>query len=375
MKKNDFFLCLSQKEGKEAAKEISLKIKSTFSQTANFLFLLFTPGYHPPDLLKTFNLVLKSPSLFGIKAPFLIYKDRVIKKGVVSYCINKKGSKFDVFFIGPKNPERIEYNLRSGFKKNKAQEMNFISFLSPQISPLFFLESLRFALGKLNNFSGLGYEDKNPSTGCFMFNTGIGDGLVNLNMKGINTKSIPLHNFIPLGKPFDITKLNFKQQIIHEINNRPAAEIYKEYLEEKFNTFIKNRLFRYYPLGIPSGNSFRILEVTNILEDGSFLYRGNLRYNAIANIMILKKKYSKESLSRQLEQSFSEEEGVVFIVNSLSRKKNLGKESEKEIKNIHSVYSPKKETFGLFSNYCFFSDHKTQDTNIESGGLLINVWE
>ncbi len=102
MKKNEFSLHLSQKDGEEAAKEISLEIKSAFSQTANFLFVLFTPDYHPPDLLKTFNLVLKSPALFGIKAPFLIYKDRIIKKGVVSCCINKKGSKFDVFLSGRK---------------------------------------------------------------------------------------------------------------------------------------------------------------------------------------------------------------------------------------------------------------------------------
>ncbi len=373
MKKSEFSLYLSQKEGEEAAKEISLKIRTNFRQGLNFVLILFTPNYRPHSLLRILNLTLKTANLLGIKAPFLIYKDQLISKGVIGCCINKEKSQFKNFFVGEKDPAKIEHKFRQDFKETSRQKINFTSFLSPQIEPLSFLESLRLSLGKLNNFSGAGYTNKKDSTDHFMIDAGIGNGLINLNMLGVSKKISRLHNFIPLGKSFNITKLNFQQQIIHEINSRPAVEIYKKYLEEKFDIFIRNRLFYHYPLGIPSGNSFRLLSITNILEDGSFLFRGNLRYNTSANIMLLKEPCSQKILNSVFKKT--EAEGLVFTISSTSRKKNLNKKCEEEIKNIQKAFAPAKEVFGIFSDYYFFSDQKTQDTNMESGGLLLNVWE
>lgn len=375
MEKNEFCLYLSQKDGKEAARDISLKIKSIFRHKLNFIFLLFTPDYQPQELLETFNLTLRAATLLGVKSPLLIYKDKIIKKGVIGCCINKEGSKFENFFVGEKESEKIEHKFRMEFKKPRKQGTNFISFLSPQVNPLSFLQGLRLSLGKLADFSSAGYTDKNYSIDYFMLNEGMGSGLVNLSIEGMGMQSIRLHNFIPLGKPFNITKFNFQQQIIHEINNKPAVEIYKHYLEEKFTELFKNRLFRYYPLGIPMGDSFRLLTVTDILEDGSFLLKGNLRYKTGANMMLLKENCSKALLTDKLQKVNTGEKGLAFVINSLPRKKILGEKAEEEIKYINEILSPDKEVFGAFCDYYLFSDYKTQDTNIETGGLLLNVLE
>ncbi len=374
MENNDFCLYLSQKEGSEAAKEISLKIKSNTSVKPSFIFILFTPGYQSQDLLKTFNFTLKSSNLLGIKAPFLIYKGQIIKTGVVCCWVNKKDSRFKVFFTGEKDSEKIEDKFRLNFKTLKKKEINLLSFLSPQINPLSFLEGLRLSLGRLSNFAGAGFDNKNCLDKHFMINAGVGSGLASLNLKGIQAKKIYLHNFIPLGKQFDITKINFKQKIIHEINNKPAVEIYRHYLEENFSRFIQNRLFHYYPLGIPGGDSTRLLVISDILEDGSLVFKGNLRHKVLANIMILKEKYSREEISKELRKNDIAPGGIAFIISSLDRKKNLGKAAEAELKNIQKAFSPSKEVFGLFSDYYFFSDNKNQDMNIESGGFIINAW-
>ncbi|MCF7872660.1 MAG: FIST C-terminal domain-containing protein [Candidatus Omnitrophica bacterium] len=375
MEKNEYFIYLNQKNGSKAAKEISLEIKAKFKTNPSFIFILFTPGYDPKELSQVFNLTLKNPNLFAIQAPFLIYKNKIIEKGIISCCINKKDTQVNNLFIGSQDSEKIEYILKRYFREIKRKDIKFISFISPQINSLAFLNGIRFSLGKLMNFSGAGYKKKYSTCENFILNKGIGNGLISLILDGIDTKTLYLQNFIPLGKPFEINKLNSKQQIIYEINNKPAIEIYKHYFGEKFNNFIKNRLFSYYPLGILNKNSFRLLTIVDILEDGSFLFKGNLRNKARGNLMTLREKYLKSKIVNKLEETKNTENGIVFMINSLDRKKILGKKAEKEIENIEKILSPKKELFGIYSDYYLFPDEETQDINIESGGLLLNVWE
>ncbi|MCF7887257.1 MAG: hypothetical protein K9L71_02460 [Candidatus Omnitrophica bacterium] len=375
MKKNEYFIYLNQQDGSKAAKEISLEIKARFKTNPSFIFVLFTPGYDPKNLSQIFNLTLNNPNLFAIQAPLLIYKNKIIEKGIISCCINKKNTRINNLFIGSQDSEKIEYILKRYFKEIKKKNIKLISFLSPQINSLSFLRGLKFSLGKLINFSGAGYQNKYSSRESFILEKGIGNGLISLVLDGINTDTLHLQNFIPFGKPFEINKLNPKQQIIYEINNRPAVEIYKHYFEEKFNSFIKNRLFSYYPLGALNKNSFRLLTIVDILEDGSFLFKGNLHNKAQGNLMTLREKYPKSKIISKLGETKNKEEGVVFMINSLERKKMLGKTAEKEIENIENILSPKKELFGIYSDYYLFPDGETQDINVESGGLLLNVWE
>ncbi len=375
MKKNEYFIHLNQKNENEAAKEISLEIKAKFKSNPSFIFIFFTPDYTPKNLSKIFNLTLTNPNIFGIQAPFLIYESKIIEKGIIACCINKKNAKINSFFIGSQNSEKIEYILKSHFRKIKRKDIKLISFFSPQINYLSFLEGVRFSLGKLINFSGAGYRHKYSSREHFILKKGVGNGLVNLRLDGVTTQTLRLHNFIPFGKPFKITKLNPKQQLIYEIDNRPAVEIYKYYFEEKFNKFIKNRLFSYYPLGILNRDSYQLLTILDILEDGSFLFRGNLRNSMKGNIMTLREKYSKESIFNELKKITTSKDGFIFMINSLSRKKMLGKNAEKEIGTIKDCFYPAKKIFGIYSDYYLFPDSETQDVNVESGGLLLNVWD
>ncbi|MCF7891913.1 MAG: FIST C-terminal domain-containing protein [Candidatus Omnitrophica bacterium] len=374
MKNDEYSLHLSQKNTAESAKQISLEIKAKFRNKPFFIFILFTPDYNPKELSQVFNLTLNNPNLLGVQAPLLIYKNKFIEKGIIGCCICKEKTNINSLFIGSQDSEKIEYNLKKHFKQIKRKDIKLISFLSPQINSLSFLEGLRFSLGKLINFSGAGCHHKYSPQADFILKKGVGNGLVNLAFDGITNDIFRLQNFVIFGKPFTITRLNPKQQIIYEINNKPAVEIYKHYFEEKFNTFIENRLFTYYPLGISSKNSFRLLTIVDILEDGSFLFRGNLRNKTKGNLMTLREHYSREDLMANWGEKKNDREGLVFIINSLNRRKILGQKSTQEIENIKEVIFPKKEMFGVYSDYYLFPDLQTQDISIESGGLLLNVW-
>lgn len=374
MEKNEYFIYFSQKDETAAAKNISLEIKAKFKTNPCFIFILFTSDYNPKNLLQTFKFTLKNPNIFGIQAPCLIYQNKIIENGIISCCINKKNAKIDNLFIGSRDSEKIEYTLKSHFKDTKRKNIRLISFLSPQMNSSSFLEGLNRSLGKLVNFSGGGYQHKYSPYQQFMLDQGIGNGLVNLNFEKINTAFSRLHNFIPFGKPFEITRINQRQQIIYEINNQPAINIYKHFFEEKFQIFIKNRLFQYYPLGIPHKNDFRLLTILDILEDGSFLFQGTLKNKEKGNLMTLKKIYSKDKLNNKLNEIKDDDNGLIFIINSLSRKKILGEKSLEEIKNINNFFYPKKEMFGIYADYYLFPNSETQDATVETGGLLLNAW-
>lgn len=374
MKENEYFIYLSQKDETTAAKNISLEIKAKFKANPHFIFILFTPDYNPKNLFKIFKFTLKNPNIFGICAPLLIYQNKIIEKGVISCCINKKNAKINNLFIGSQDSEKIEYTLKSHFKKTKRKNVKLISFLSTRIDPSSFLKGMKYSLGKLVNFSGAGYQHKYFSGEQFMLNKGIGNGLINLNFDEISTQTFRLHDFIPFGKPFNINKINSKQQLIYEINNKPAVDIYRHFFEEKFNTFLKNRLFTYYPIGISYKDNFHLLTILDILEDGSLLFRGNLRNKKKGNLMALKEIYSKNKLNNKLNKIKDRGNGLVFIINSLSRKKNLGTKSSEEIKNISDFFYPTKKTFGIYSDYYLFPNSETQDATVETGGLLLNVW-
>ena len=90
MNKEDFAIAFSQKEGEGAIKEVSLKIKRIFPKRIDYLILLFTPHYTPSHILKTVNFTLKPKKLFCLEAPWLIFEDKSVQKGVVACCLNKK---------------------------------------------------------------------------------------------------------------------------------------------------------------------------------------------------------------------------------------------------------------------------------------------
>lgn len=375
MSKETFAIAFSEREQAEAIKEISLKIKLVFPKRINYLIVLFTPDYYPKNILRTINLTLKPRQILGIQSPFLIFEGKVVSKGVVACCINKEEVEFHETFSKATNPQEIESFLTSSFKKLKRGDFSFFSFISSQIDPSAYLRGVKMSLGKFFELIGAGFTKKYSSYNPQIVNNAPVEGVINIAIKGLKVRSLRLGGYVPLGKPFTITKATTDRGIIMEIDNQPALNIYKHYLQEKFKTFVKNHLFSFYPLGINTNGSLRLVNVIDCLEDGSLLCVGEVREKESGHIMFLDTTLLMKNLKDKLTPLRNDRQGLVFIINSLTRKKSLGENTQKEIAAIKETLGDKSKVIGLYADYSFFANKEKGNIDIETGNLLVTMWE
>ncbi len=375
MREDEFVIAFSQKAQEAAIKEVSLTIKSRFPKEIKYLILLFTPNYAPPSILNTLKITLRPKQVLGIQAPFLIFEDRVIQKGIVACCINKSEMGVREFFSRSDNVQKIAMNFNESFKKLKKPGINFLSFLSPKINPLSYLAGLRQSLGKVFNLLGLGFMRKYSWYDSQIINDNIDEGLLNVAVGGINIEVLKLGGYLPLAKPFTITKSAPTRGVIMEIDDRPAVDIYKKYLEEDFQTFLKNHLFSFYPLGIKEEGGFKIINIIDFLEDGSLICTGQVKENSRGHIMFLDPTLALQKLENNLQFIESPESRLAFVVNSTVRKKLLKDTSFEEVQAIKHFLGEKTKVIGLYSDFSFSSDKNTGDIDIEAGNILLSLWQ
>lgn len=370
-----FTIASSEKKGEKAAKELSLKIKSVFPKAVKDVFLFFTPHYNPQDALKTINFTLKPRMVIGLQSPFLNFEDRILEEGMVAFVINKEDAEFTEIFIKEDSTQKIESTFRISLK-NYSYEKEFIfSFLSHSFNYRNYLRALELSIGKSFNVFGAGYIRKYAAKSYQIVNNTVTEGLVNIIGSGIKETSLSIAGFIPLGKPFTITKVMAQRSIIMEINGKPAINIYRDYLGDKFNTFIKNYLFSSYPLGVYYNDDIHLINVIECLKDGSLACIGNLKENVQGHIMFFHSTALLDELERKLEFIKSHGEGLVFMVNSMLRKKVLREYAQEESRIIKQLLGDKFKIIGIYADYSFFSEAERREMNLEAGNILMTLWK
>jgi len=375
MNKETFAIAFSEREQVEAIKEISLKIKLVFPKKIDYLIILFTPDYNPKNLLKTIDLTLKPKKVLGLQSPFLIFEGKVVSKGVVACCINKDGMELHEIFSKASSSQEIESFLTSSFKKLKRRDFSFFSFVSSQVNPTTYIRGVKISMGKFFELLGAGFRKQYSSYNSQIVNNELGNGIISLALKGLRVRSLRLGGYVPLGKPFTITKTTTDRNIILEIDNQPAINIYKHYLQEKFKTFVKNHLFSFYPLGISTNGSLRLINIIDCLEDGSLMCVGEVKEKEYGHIMFLDSSLFIRTLKDTLAPLRNNGQALTFIINSLTRKKTLGEGAKREIAAIKETLGDKSKVIGLYADYSFFSDKEKGNIDIETGNLFVTMWE
>lgn len=370
-----FAVALSEKDQKEAIKEISLRIKSIFPKTIKYILLFFTPHYKPANFFETIDLTLKPLMIIGIQAPLLIFEDRIIEKGIIGCCLNKSETILKEIFINNDEPQNIEQSLRTAMQKFHHDKQFIFSFFSNQINPADHLKGLTRTFGSAANIHGAGFTKKYAEKNYQLFNKTVVEGSLNILGKGLEIDSIKIDGFLPLGKPFMITRVIKDRNVIMEINKKPAIDFYKNYFEEKFDILKNNNLFGLYPLGIKQGKETHLINVIKCLEDGSLLCVGEVKENVYAHLMLLHPQSLFQSLESKLADFKNNGEGLIFMVNSLSRKRILQEYAQQEIYAINQILKDKFKIIGIYSDYSFFSDKEIRRINIETGHLLITAWK
>ncbi len=371
----EFAIALSEKSAADAAKEVSLKIKSVFPKTVKSLFIFFTPQYHPQEILNVINFTLKPQNIIGLQSPFLNYEERVIEEGITAFAINKEGVDFKEISIKDDAAQSIESSLRMSLKNFSREESFFMSFLSQKYNYRNYLRGFELAMGRSLNVFGAGFIKKYAAKNYQIINNNISEGLISIMGSGIEISSLSIGGFIPLGRPFTITKTINSRSMIMEIDGKPAINIYRNYLGTKFDIFMKNHLFSLYPIGIHSGNKIHLINVIECLDDGSLACIGNTKENVKGHILLFHSQAFAESLKSELENIKKHGDGLVFMVNSMVRKRILKDYAQEESRIIKQFLGDKFKIIGIYSDYSFFSEMETREINLESGNILMTLWK
>ena len=247
--------------------------------------------------------------------------------------------------------------------------------LSHKINYRNYLRGLELAIGKSFNVFGAGYIRKYAAKNYQIVNNTVTEGLVNIIGGGIKETFLSIAGFIPLGKPFTITKVMAQRSIIMEINGKPAINIYKDYLEDKFDTFMKNYLFALYPLGIYYNDDIHLVNVIECLKDGSLACIGNLKENVQGHIMLFHSQALIDELKRKLDFFKTRGEGLIFMVNSMLRKKVLREYAHEESRAIKQILGDKFKIVGVYADYSFFSEAERREISLEAGNILMALWK
>jgi hypothetical protein len=376
MKKEEFTIALSERDREKAIKEVSLKIKSAFPKEVSHLIIFFTPHYNPVNIINSLNLTLKPKKIIGLGAPLLIHENRIIDKGIVACCINKTGVRSKEIIMKSNEADEIESLLRLSLQRKPHGGDSFLlSLLFPHLNPQTYLKSLHVSLGRSLPLLGLGYSNQYAPRAYQIINNSLNETSANFYIENISITSTQIHGYIPIGKPFIITKASSERGIIIEINDQPATNLYKHYLQEKFEAFKKHHLFSLYPLGIKLEGTRQLIHITDCLEDGSLVCTGEIRENSVGNIMLIDQSSANEALRQKMLLFEGINDALFFVVNSLSRKKILKNSAHSEINLLRETLSGSQNIIGVFSDYTLAPDKERGYITMDTASILVSAWQ
>ena len=164
------------------------------------------------------------------------------------------------------------------------------------------------------------------------------------------------HGFKPLGKPRTVT--SSKDNIIHTIDNKPAINIYEEYLNKEAQHIrlgLLNSAAIFYPLGIYQANlrQYLLRYPIDILSDGSIVCQAEVPPNTEVHLMIANKDSCKNAATlaaQEIKDTLGENQAkLLIIINSMAKHKILGRHSSIEVEAIKNVLGQSIPLIGLYS--------------------------
>jgi len=133
-----------------------------------------------------------------------------------------------------------------------------------------------------------------------------------------------------IGKKDIVTK-SYKN-ILHEIDNRPAVEFYKKYLQ---TTIDMPQTGREYPLQVITKNQTIYRVVTHINRDGSLVLGGHIEPKSMVRIAVPQGQSIMNYVDSSIRESIAQDSGfspeVALVFSCASRKQVLGAFAKEEI--------------------------------------------
>ncbi len=164
------------------------------------------------------------------------------------------------------------------------------------------------------------------------------------------------HGWYPLGKPRIVT--DAEHNVIRTLDGKPAARIYEDYFGKRVAD-LKNepmaRMSVMYPLGmsIPEEEECIIRNALCVDREGSLICAGEVACGSEIRVMMGSKEAALKAAKKASEMALSglrnQKADLVFVFDSVSRKKLFGRKADDEIEIIKSTFGKTTPIIGFYT--------------------------
>ncbi|MBU1125436.1 MAG: FIST C-terminal domain-containing protein [Candidatus Omnitrophica bacterium] len=289
----------TQKNALVAAEEAATQAKAnSASGKYDLAFIFATSGMLHPHVLEALSESLKGVTLLGSSSLAILSPQGIIPHGIGILLLRlPKGIYFNASAI-----EEITSKGANGAGKALGEKLTYgFRDLQRVVGILFsdgliantsdFIEGIQGKTGKSFPLVGASSSDKFlfKNTAIFFEERLIPDAACGIIFGGHCCFGLGIHHgWKPLGKSHQVTKSSGDR--VYTIDERPAADIYTQYLDCNQETLLRDRtlISICYPLGVylEEEKEYLLRNILAIEKDGSLHMQGNLPEKSTIRLMI-----------------------------------------------------------------------------------------
>jgi len=375
----------------KAAEQAAFQAKGRLgSNPAELIIVLSTIHYAPEKTVPIINKIFDKVRMIGCSTAGIIFSDFIETHGLAILAISSEEMKFGIGSV-----QNIDaHNIRMAgtvLAKNTLLDFGkhgrsiFIFFVDGLLrNSSILLKGIQEILGNVFPIVGAGSSDDFHFQKSFQIyhDKVLKSSAVGLILGGHIAVGVgERHGWRPLGKPRLITKVN--ENVIRTIDGKKASSLYEEYFGKKVESLRAIQLDPMsilYPLGVyvEGSNEYLLRNAVDILADGSIVCQGEVPEGAEVHIMIGNKDSCYQAATQAAQEAqrnlLGRQPQFIFIIESLTRLKLLGRMASEEIKKVKEVFGSHIPLIGMYANgeICpFQSVEKVRKPHLQNESIVV----
>ncbi len=376
------------KAAKQAADQAKLNLHSS---NIDLAIVFNTSHYNPTDFLPSLFAYLKNPRLLGSSTAAIILGDHIETRGIAVLLIYSDEIRFESAMVDNLHLQNLQAAgqqlatscLSDYGKEHRKLFLFFADGLLQELSN--FISGITQSFNGVFPIVGAGSSDDFHFKKTYQYynDSILTSGACAILFGGrLQVASSCRHGWRPLGKPRVINES--EGNLIKSIDNKPAAQIYQGYFDSTTETLRASSLAHLntrYPLGSPlgKGREYLLRNIINTLEDDSIVLQDSIAKSNQIHLMIGNKESCLEAAALTAEDIKSQMQGrkpkLIFIFESLSRYRILGRSARDEIQKIQEILGTNIPVFGMYSFGEIFTypGPDGQETILQNESILITA--
>lgn len=308
-------------------------LKNNPNNGRNYLFFVTAKTQSEMIDLKNYNM-----NFIGAVFSEIIYEDRLYDEGILVIELNDL---LETMLI--KNIDTIE------FSEKEFDDCKSIITIVEGISKYndVFLEKLFSSVDINTNIIGGGAGFiQNEKAVIFDQDEFYFDGAILIKVKSEINIGVQ-HGCEYLAGPFVATSCD--GNVLKQLDYNNALNTYKEIVKNDSGKELNEEnifeITQHYPLGIVKYNSEQIVRDAIALKDGNIVLAGDIKENAVINILKVNKDGMLNASKKASSQMYDENSNLVMLFDCASRVSFLGESFQEELDNVFKV-ADKNTIFG-----------------------------